>query len=89
MTSGFCFSFLFFVPSDVFVCFTAHLFITRAPTASRAAEPGREKESLVLGQGLLGRWRWDGEIEKEKERNSRREGGGEESKARRGLLAPL
>ena len=59
----------------MFVCLIVHLFITRAPTPSRAAEPGREKESLVLGQGLLGRWRWDGEIEKEKERNSRREGG--------------
>ena len=59
MTSGFCFG--FFVPSDVSVRLLVRLFITRAPIPSGAAEPGREKESLVLGQGLLG---WgDGERE--------------------------
>ena len=57
------------------VCLLVRLFITRAPILSWAAEPGREKESLVLGQGLLGKWWWDGEVETKKERNSRRDEG--------------
>ena len=57
------------------VCLLVRLFITRAPILSWAAEPGREKESLVLCQGLLGKWWWDGEVEKKKERNSRRDEG--------------
>ena len=40
------------------------LFVTRAPIPFRAAESGREEESLVLGQGLTGEVGWgDGEIE--------------------------